>query len=86
MEFREYIIEEALILIPVLIILGKFLKELPFLLDRYIPLILLFISVVLAVFLIGMSIEAVIQGILVAGAAVLGHQLVKQNKNISSEL
>lgn len=78
MEFLEYIVEEALILIPVLIIFGKLIKNTQHVEDRYIPPILLIIGVVLAVFLIGFTVQAIIQGVLVAGAAVFGHQLVKQ--------
>ena len=37
MDFMNYIIENALILIPVLYILGMFLKALEFIKDKYIP-------------------------------------------------
>lgn len=41
MDFIEYITENALILIPVLYILGSFLKGLENIKDKYIPLVLL---------------------------------------------
>ena len=78
MEFIDYIISEALIIIPVLWILGSFLKRTPKVQDWIIPWVLLFVGVVLAVGIIGFTVDAAVQGILVAGAAVLGHQLVKQ--------
>ena len=40
MEFMEYITENALILIPVLYVIGMFLKALEFIKDKYIPCIL----------------------------------------------
>lgn len=78
MEILEYIINEALIIIPVLWILGSFLKRTPKVQDWIIPWVLLFVGVVLAIGIIGLTVDAAVQGILVAGAAVLGHQLVKQ--------
>ena len=80
MEFMEYITENALILIPVLYVIGMFLKALEFIKDKYIPCILLVIGVAFCIALIGLNVNAVIQGILVAGATVLGNQLIKQYK------
>jgi len=79
---NEYIIEQALIVIPVLLILGKIIKSTDVIKDKYIPLTLLFVGVVFAIALIGFNVDAVIQGILVAGAAVFGHELYKQSKEI----
>ena len=80
MEIIEYIITEALIIIPVLWILGSFLKRTPKVQDWIIPWVLLFVGVVLAIGIIGFTVDAAVQGILVAGAAVLGHQLQKQTR------
>ena len=80
MEFMEYITENALILIPVLYVIGMFLKALEFIKDKYIPCILLVIGIVFSIALIGLNVNAVIQGILVSGATVLGNQLIKQYK------
>lgn len=76
----EYIVDKALILIPVLNILGMILKNFQKLPDKFIPLILLAFGVLGAVVLSGFSADAVIQGVLVTGAAVYGNQLVKQLK------
>lgn len=81
MDILEYIIKEALILIPVLLILGVFLKRTPRIADWIIPWVLLVVGVVLALLLLGLTVQALIQGILVTGAAVLGYQLFKQTKN-----
>ena len=80
MEFMNYIIENALILIPVLYILGSFLKNLENIKDKYIPLVLLTIGIGFSVAIIGLSVDAIIQGILVTGVTVLGNQLIKQSK------
>ncbi|MDQ0158792.1 phage holin family protein [Alkalibacillus salilacus] len=81
MEIMDYIVEEALVLIPVLVISGMILKRTKHLEDRYIPTALLGVSIGLAVFLVEPVINAIIQGILVTGAAVLGNQMVKQLKD-----
>ena len=57
-----------------------FLKALEFIKDKYIPCILLVIGIVFSIALIGFNVNAVIQGILVSGATVLGNQLIKQYK------
>ncbi len=78
MEFINYITENALILIPVLYIIGMILKDTNKVKDKYIPLILLPIGIGLAMALIGININAIIQGILVVGVSVYTNQLVKQ--------
>ena len=80
MDFMNYIIENALILIPVLYILGSFLKGLENIQDKYIRLVLLTIGIGFSVAIIGFSVDAIIQGILVTGVTVLGNQLIKQSK------
>ena len=80
MEFMEYITENALILIPVLYVIGMFLKALEFIKDKYIPCILLLIGIAFSVALIGLNVDSIIQGILIAGTTVLSNQLIKQSK------
>lgn len=75
---NEYLIQEALAVIPVLLILGKIIKGTDVIKDKYIPITLLFVGIAFAVALIGFNVNAVLQGILVAGAAVFGHELYKQ--------
>ncbi|MGN0571797.1 MAG: phage holin family protein [Candidatus Fimenecus sp.] len=80
MDFLNYITQNALILIPVLNILGMILKGLEKIPDKFIPLILLVFGVAGTLALAGLSADSVIQGVLVTGAAVYGNQLVKQMK------
>lgn len=75
---NEYVVQQALIIIPVLLVIGKIIKETPTVKDWLIPYMLLAFGVVFAVALIGFSVDAVIQGVLVSGAAVFGNQLFKQ--------
>lgn len=77
MDVIKYISDQALILVPVLYILGMFFKvsKLP---DKYIPISLLFIGIVLSVLVLGFTLQAFIQGVLVAGSAVFTNQLYKQ--------
>lgn len=74
----EYIIDNCLILIPVLYVIGAILKGIEVIKDKYIPLIILPIGIVLAIAIQGLNVNAVIQGILVAGVTVYGNQLFKQ--------
>lgn len=76
----QYITEHALILIPVLNILGMIIKGFPKIPDKYIPLILLFFGITGAVAIMGFNAQGVIQGILITGTAVYGNQIVKQLK------
>jgi len=78
MDFVEYVIEQALVLIPALYVLGMIIKHTQFIEDRYIPVILLVVGVIGSIFMLGVTVEAVIQGILVTGVAVFTNQLVKQ--------
>ncbi len=76
----EYIVENALVLIPVLNIIGMIIKNTEKIPDKYIPLILLFFGVVGTTAILGISAHSVVQGVLVTGAAVYGNQIVKQLK------
>jgi len=78
MDFQKLIIEQALILIPALYIIGMFLKNTPAIKDWTIPYILLVLGILGAIALIGFNVQAIIQGILVTGVTVFGNQLIKQ--------
>lgn len=78
MEITNYILENALILIPALIILGSIIKNTESINDKYIPLILLVLGVIGACFVLGFNIQGIIQGVLVTGAAVYCNQVYKQ--------
>lgn len=77
-DLMSYIIEEAYILIPVLYVIGVFLKNIPKLADWLIPWILLGLGMLGGFFLKDMQFSGILQGILVAGATVFANQLYKQ--------
>lgn len=79
MEITKYITENALILLPVLYILGMIIKNTEKINDKYIPVLLLAAGISGAVGVMGFSAESVIQGILVTGSTVYANQLIKQN-------
>lgn len=79
MEFANYIVQNALILIPALYILGMILKTTQKISDKYIPITLLIFGVAGAIGILGISVDSIIQGILVTGATVYANQLVKQS-------
>lgn len=84
MDFSSYLIEKMLVLVPVLYIIGMFIKSTPKVKDWLIPWILLGLGLVGAV-AIGLTtgvpiVDAVIQGILVTGVTVLTNQLIVQTK------
>lgn len=78
MEVLGYITDKALILIPVLNIIGMIIKHLEKINDKYIPLIVLFFGVLGTLGIMGVSVDSVIQGVLVSGTLVFGNQIVKQ--------
>lgn len=79
MDFQNYILDQALILIPVIYILGLFLKKSTVVKNKYIPLILLFFGIALSLLLVGLNVQGIIQGILVSGTAVFANQIIKQS-------
>jgi hypothetical protein len=78
MDILKYINENYLILVAALYVLGVFIKNSPKVPDWTIPWILLIISIGFSVWMGGFSAAVVVQGMLVAGAAVLTNQLFKQ--------
>lgn len=79
-EVTGYIAEPMLAVILALWVLGMFLKRTPSVPDWAIIWALLIVGIVLALFVLGFTADAFIQGILVAGVAVLGHNLIKQTR------
>ena len=80
MEVANYIVQNALILIPALYILGMILKSTQKISDKYIPITLLMFGVAGAIGILGVSVDSIIQGILVTGATVYTNQLIKQSE------
>lgn len=85
MDILTYIVEKALVIIPVLLIIGKMLKTTPHFPDWGIPWALLVCGIAASGFLIGWTVDGVLQGALVAGAAVFGNQLWKQTAEGTSQ-
>ena len=65
-------------LVPFLYVLGMVLKDTEKIKDKYIPLILLPISVLFSLLITGLSTDGVIQGVLATGVTVYGTQVIKQ--------
>ena len=78
MDIMNFITENSLILVPALYIIGIIIKSTDAIRDKYIPLILLVIGIIGTVMLQGFNVQALIQGVLVTGAAVYTNQLIKQ--------
>lgn len=86
--YKEFIKPEILILIPVLYLIGVMIKSTTLIKDKYIPLVLGIVGIVLVtVYMLATEgaeniymavFTAVTQGILCAGASVYVNQLVKQ--------
>ena len=74
----NYVMDNALILIPVIYVIGAILKGTELIKDKYIPVILLPIGIVLGMILVCFNVNGFIQGVLVTGVAVYANQLVKQ--------
>lgn len=75
----DYIVDQALMLVPVLYILGMMLKNTEKIKDWTIPWILLACGIGCCIAILGFNLQSVLQGVLVTGAAVFGNQLVKQS-------
>lgn len=78
MNFTDYITEQVLYLIPALVFVGWCIKRIPNVPNWVIPFALIVIGVVASGCILGFDAEGIIQGVLCAGAAVLGNQLWKQ--------
>ena len=79
MDIISYIIEEGLIMIPVLYIIGEIIKFTGVLNNKWIPLTLLVFSLLFTPLLLGgFTPDNIVQAVLVTGVTVLGDQLIKQ--------
>ena len=83
MDIISYIIEEGLIMIPVLYIIGEIIKFTGVLNNKWIPLTLLVFSLLFTPLLLGgFTPDNIVQAILVTGVTVLGDQLIKQSGKV----
>lgn len=81
MDILEYVIQEALILVPVLYVIGMFIKGTPSIPSWVIPWIMLALGVIGATAIVGLNVQGVIQGVLIAGVTVFTNQLIHQTVN-----
>jgi len=79
MDILNYVVQEGLVMIPVLFIIGEIVKGTELLSNRWIPLAVLVISVAFTPLLLGAyTANNIVQAILVAGVTVFGNELIKQ--------
>lgn len=80
MDILNYVVEEGLIMIPVLFIIGEIIKGTELLSNKWIPLVLLVISVAFTPLVLGTyTADNIVQAVLVAGVTVFGNELIKQS-------
>ena len=83
MDIINFIIEEGLIMIPVLYIIGEIIKFTGVLNNKWIPLTLLMFSILFTPLLLGgFTPDNIVQAVLVTGVTVLGDQLIKQSRKV----
>lgn len=78
MDLLSYLNQNYLTLVPALWVLGFALKQTPFIPNWMIIWIILLVSIVVGNFAFGFSFIGLVNGIVAAGVAVLGHQMFKQ--------
>jgi len=75
-----YVVDQALILVPVLYIIGAILKGTPRIANWTIPWVLLVLGILGTSVMLGFGLDSVLQGILVSGASVFVNQLYQQSR------
>ena len=80
MDILNYVVQEGLVMVPVLFIIGEIVKGTELLSNKWIPLALLVVSVGFTPLLLGAyNADNVVQAVLVAGVTVFGNELIKQS-------
>lgn len=80
MDILNYVVQEGLVMIPVLFIIGEIVKGTELLSNKWIPLVVLVISVAFTPLLLGAyTADNIVQAVLVAGVTVFGNELIKQS-------
>ena len=79
MDILNYVVQEGLVMIPVLFIIGEIVKCTELLSNKWIPLVLLVVSIGFTPLVLGAySANNVVQAVLVTGVTVFGNELIKQ--------
>ena len=80
MDILNYVVQEGLVMIPVLFIIGEIIKSTELLSNKWIPLSLLIVSIGFTPLLLGAyTADNMVQAVLVAGVTVFGNELIKQS-------
>ncbi|WCG38426.1 phage holin family protein [Aerococcus urinaeequi] len=80
MDILNYVVQEGLVMIPVLFIIGEIIKGTELLGNKWIPLVLLVVSIGFTPLVLGAyTADNIVQAVLVAGVTVFGNELVKQS-------
>ena len=80
MNMLDYVVQEGLVMIPVLFIIGEIIKGTELLGNQWIPLVILIVSVGFTPLVLGAyTADNIVQAVLVAGVTVFGNELIKQS-------
>ena len=80
MDILNYVVQEGLVMMPVLFIIGETIKSTELLSNKWIPLAVLVISVAFTPLVLGAyTADNVVQAVLVAGVTVFWKELIKQS-------
>ena len=80
MDILNYIVQEGLVMIPVLFIIGEIIKGTELLGNKWIPLVILIVSIGFTPLVLGAyTADNIVQAVLVAGVTVFGNELIKQS-------
>ena len=79
MDILNYVVQEGLVMMPVLFIIGEIVKGTELLSNKWIPLTVLIISIGFTPLVLGAyTADNIVQSVLVAGVTVFGNELIKQ--------
>lgn len=80
MDILNYVVQEGLVMIPVLFIIGEIIKGTELLGKKWIPLAVLITSIGFTPLVLGSyTADNIVQAVLVAGVTVFGNELIKQS-------
>ena len=80
MDILNYVVQEGLVMIPALFIIGEIVKGTELLSNKWIPLVILIVSVGFTPLVLGAyTADNIVQAVLVAGVTVFGNELIKQS-------
>lgn len=80
MDILNYVVQEGLVMVPALFIIGEIIKGTELLGNKWIPLVVLVISVAFTPLVLGAyTADNIVQAVLVAGVTVFGNELIKQS-------